>query len=74
LNKTIQDLKTEIETLEKTPRETALERENIGKGAGVTNASITNRMQDIEKRIPGVEDTIEDIDTTIKENAKAKRS
>jgi hypothetical protein len=40
--------------------------------SGVINASITNRMHDIEERISGVDNTIENIDTTIKENAECK--
>jgi hypothetical protein len=35
--------------------------------------SITNRIQDIEERISGAEETIENIDTTAKENAKFKK-
>jgi hypothetical protein len=30
-------------------------------------------MQEIEERIPGKEDTIENIDTEVKENAKSKK-
>ena len=30
-------------------------------------------MQEIEERISGAEDTIENIDTTVKENAKCKK-
>ena len=33
-------------------------------------ASINNRVQDIEERISEREDTIENIDSTVKENAK----
>ena len=36
-------------------------------------ASITNRIHEIEERISGAEDTIENIDTTIKEKAKGKK-
>ena len=72
MNKTIQDLKMEIETIKKSQRETTLELENLGKRSGVIHASITNRLQEIEKRISGVEDTIENTDTTIKENANSK--
>jgi uncharacterized coiled-coil protein SlyX len=72
MNKTIQDLKTEIETMKKSQREATLELENQGKKSGVIDASITNRIQEIEERISGAEDTIENIDTTVKENAKAK--
>ena len=56
----------EIETLKKTQRETALEIKNLGKRLGVTNASITNRIQGIDERITGVEDILEHIDTTVK--------
>ena len=72
LNKTIQDLKMEIETIKKSQRETTLEIENLGKRSGVIDASITNRIQEIEERISGAEDTIENIDTTVKENTKCK--
>jgi hypothetical protein len=61
VNKTIQDLKMEIETMKKSERETALELENPGKGSGVIDASITNRIQEIEKRISSAKDTIENI-------------
>jgi hypothetical protein len=57
-NKTIQDLKVELETIKKSQRETILELENLGKRSGVIDASITNRIQDIEERISGAEDTI----------------
>jgi chromosome segregation ATPase len=72
-NKTIQDIKMEIETIKKSQRETALGLENLGKRSGVIQASITNRIQEVEERISGAEDTIENIDTTVKENAKSKK-
>jgi chromosome segregation ATPase len=72
-NKTIQDLKMELETIKKSQRETNLELENQGKRSEVIDASITNRIQEIEERISGAEDTIENIDTTVKENAKSKK-
>ena len=68
LNKTIQDLKMEIETIKKSQRETTLEIENLGKRSGVIDASITNRIQGIEERISGAEDSIENIDTKIKQS------
>ena len=46
---------------------------NLGKGSGITDVSITNRIQEIEEGISGVEDTIEEIDTTFKENSKHKK-
>jgi prefoldin subunit 5 len=48
LNKTFQDLKSEIETMKKSQRETTLEIENLGKRSGNIDASITNKIQKIE--------------------------
>ena len=50
MNKTIQDLKMEIETIKKSQKETTLELENLGKRSGVIDASITKRIQEIEAR------------------------
>jgi hypothetical protein len=73
LNKTIQDLKREVETIKKTQREKTLEREILGKKSGTIDASISNRIQEIEEKISGAEDSIEIMDITIKENAKCKK-
>jgi predicted nucleic acid-binding Zn-ribbon protein len=66
LNKTIQDLKMEVETIKKSQRETTLEIENLGKKSGSIDAIISNRIKEIEERISGAEDTIENIDTAKK--------
>ena len=73
LNKTIQDLKMKIETIKKTQRETTLEIETLGKKSGNIDVSISNRMKEIEERNSYAEDSIENMDTTIKENAKCKK-
>jgi wobble nucleotide-excising tRNase len=73
LNKTIWDIKMEVEIVKKSQGETTLEIENLGKKSGAINASITNKIQEIKERISGAKDTIENIDTTIKENAKCKK-
>jgi cell division protein FtsL len=73
LNKTIRDLKREVETMKKTQSETTLEIETLGKKSGTTDVSISNRIQEMEERISGAEDSIENMSTTIKENAKRKR-
>ena len=44
LNKAIQDIKVEIETIKKAQMEANLEMENLGKRSGVTDVSITNRI------------------------------
>jgi wobble nucleotide-excising tRNase len=36
--------------------------------------TISNRKQEMDKRISGAEDFIENMDTTIKENAKCKKT
>ena len=73
LNKAIQDLKMEVETIKKIQRETTLEIETLGKKSGTIDASISNRIKEMEERISGVEDSIEYVDRTIKENAKCKK-
>jgi hypothetical protein len=50
--------------------EATLEMENPGKRTRTLDRSITNSIQEMEERIPGVEDTIEEIDTLLKENTK----
>jgi hypothetical protein len=73
-NKTIQDLKIELETIRKSQRETILELENLGKRSGVIDESITNRIQEIEERISRAEDTIENIDTTSERKRKKQKA
>ena len=63
----------EIETIKKSQGKTIPEMENLGKRSGVIDASITKRLQEIKERISGAEDTIENIDTIVKENAKSKK-
>jgi predicted nucleic acid-binding Zn-ribbon protein len=72
-NKTIQDLKKEVETIKKTQSEATLEIETLGKKSGTIDGSISNRIQEIEERISGAEDTIEKMDTTTKENENCKK-
>jgi uncharacterized protein involved in exopolysaccharide biosynthesis len=72
LNKAIQDLKREVDT-KKTQSATTLEIENLGKKSGNIDASISNRIQKIKERISDAEDSIENMGTTIKENAKCKK-
>ena len=66
MNKVVQDLKVERETIKKTQMEVNLEMENLGKRSGI-------KIQEIEERLSSVEDTVEEIDTTVKENSKHKK-
>jgi hypothetical protein len=49
-----------------------MEVENLEMRSGVIDASITNIIQEIEERISGAEDTIENIGTTLKKKKKRK--
>jgi predicted RNase H-like nuclease (RuvC/YqgF family) len=73
LNKTIQDLKMEEETMKKSLRETTLDIETLGKKSGTIDVSISNRIKEMEERISGAENSIGNMDTTIKENVKFKK-
>jgi prefoldin subunit 5 len=73
MNKTIQYLKMQVETIKKSQRETTLEIEILGTKSGTIDVSISNRIQEMEERISGAEDSIESMDPTIKENAKCKK-
>ena len=50
-----------------------MEIENLGKKSRVIDANINNRIQGIEIRIWDAEDTIETIDSKVKENANCKK-
>jgi len=71
LNKTVKDLKMEIETIKKAQRETTLEIENLGKRSGVIDGSINNRIEEKEERISEAEGIIENINTAY--NVKCKK-
>ena len=66
INKTVQDMKMEIKAIRKTQTEGILALENLGKRIGTTDANITNKIQDMDERISDAEDTIEEIDTSVK--------
>jgi hypothetical protein len=53
--------------------EANLEMENLGNRSEITDVSTTNRIQEIKERISGVEDIIEEIVKTVKENSKNKK-
>jgi hypothetical protein len=63
----------ELYTIKKSQRETNLELENLRNRLEVRDSSLSNRMHKFEDRISGIEDNIEDIDTTLKVNMKFKK-
>jgi hypothetical protein len=70
---TIKDLKREVEIVNKTQREATLEIKNLGKKSGTIDTSISNRIHEMEERVSGAKNSIENMGTTIKENAKCKK-
>ena len=44
----------EVETVKKSQRETTLKIENLEKKSGANDASIANKIQEIEERISGI--------------------
>jgi hypothetical protein len=73
MNKTILDLKREVGTIKKTQSEATVEIEKLGKKSGIINGTISNRILEMEERISVAEDSMQNIGTTIKENAKCKK-
>ena len=73
MKETIQDLKTEIETIKKKTKE-IIETEIMRKWSGTTTTSKNNRIQEMEERISSTEDTIEEINSSVKENIKSSKS
>ena len=64
----------EVDTIKKIQSEAMLEIKTLGKKSGTIDSSISNRIQEMEERISGTEDTRENICTTIKKMENAKRS
>jgi chromosome segregation ATPase len=58
MNKTILDLKREVDTIKKHKSETTLEIETQGKKSETIDVRISNRIHEMEERISGAEDSI----------------
>jgi predicted nucleic acid-binding Zn-ribbon protein len=63
MNKNILDLKSKVDTIKKTQNEATVETETLGKKSETIDSSISKRIQEIEERISGAEDSIENIRT-----------
>ena len=66
MNKTLQDLKVEIESVKKTPTQVIREMKNLGTLTGTSEVNLTSRIQKMEERILGIENTTKAMDTSIK--------
>ena len=51
LNKTVQGIEREVDTIKKTQSDAMLEIENVEKKSGTIDARISNRIQEMEERI-----------------------
>ena len=51
LNKTIQDIKREVDTIKKTQTEAMLDIENLGKKSGTIDASISNQIEEMKENL-----------------------
>jgi hypothetical protein len=49
MNKTILDLKREVDTIKKTQSEATLEKETLGKKSGTIDASISNKYKRLKR-------------------------
>jgi len=74
MNKTVQDLKMGIEALKKTRSVRIPEMKNSGVQTGITEASFTNIIRQMEKRLSGIEDMIEEMEILVKENVESKNT
>ena len=74
LKATVQDLKNELVTIKKTQTEGMLEVEKLSKQSGTTDASITNRIQEMEDRISDTEDKLKEKNSSSKVNLKSNKS
>lgn len=46
---------------------------NIGTQTGTTKLSFTNKIQEMEERLLGPKDTVEEMNTSVKENVKSNK-
>ena len=73
LNKTIQDLKVGSRNNKENSKGDNSGDRTLGKKSGTIDVSISNRIQEMEERISGAEDSTENISTKVKENAECKQ-
>jgi hypothetical protein len=64
----------EVQTIKKSQRETTLEIESLGNKSGNVDASISNRIQEMEERIANAEEFIENWKQHSKKMQNTKRS
>lgn len=63
-----------MEIMIKAQTKESLERENLEKKTGTAEVSINNEIQEIKIKISGIEETMEELDATIKKMLNLKNS
>lgn len=69
-----QSTKVAVDSIKKMQSQGKLEMRNSGTQTGTSEASLINRIQEMEEWISGSEDKIEEMDSIIKENVNIKVS
>lgn len=73
MNKIIQYLKVKKKSIKNTQTKGNVDTKYFETWTGTSEASLTNKMQNMGERTSGIEGKIQDIDTLVKENAKSKQ-
>ena len=62
----VQTMKLEMESLKKTQTEIKLQMKTLVSQTETTEAILTNKEQDVEDRISGIENKVEETDSSVK--------
>lgn len=73
MNKTLQELKVEIESVKKAETEGNLEMKNFRDSKSNLRDKSYQQNQEMKERILGFQNTIKEMDTLVKENVRAKK-
>lgn len=71
-NKTLQDLEVETEPIKKTQTEGTLEKKTFRNSTG-TQRKTYHKMQEVEQKMSGIKDTIEETAISIKKKLNLKK-
>ena len=72
MNKRVQYLKIKMESTKKSKTEGNLEIKKKCSNLNRNHRGLTNRIQEMEERTPGIEEIIEEMDASVKEGIKSK--
>lgn len=70
MKKAVQDMKVKIEWIKKTQTKVKLEMKNLGTQTRTSRAILTSRIKDMKGRFSGIEDKVEEMDISVKENVR----